>query len=157
MNHEKEVRLAGTVLNRSSHVCVFYHSQGEEYQILLPFIKEGFERGDKIFHIIDDRNRQEHFRHLKDADIDVSEVNGEGRIEIRGWETAHLRPGWFDQHAMLALVEEVLTKAKSQGFAFTRWVANMGWALKDVPGTRDLVEYCARLNYVVPKYDATIV
>ena len=60
MNHEKEVRLAGAVLSRSRHVCVFYHSQGEEYQILLPFIKEGFERGDKIFHIIDDRNRQEH-------------------------------------------------------------------------------------------------
>lgn len=157
MSHKKEVRLAGAVLDRTRHICVFYHSQDEEYRILLPFIKEGFERGDKIFHIIDDRNRQEHLRRLKEADIDVSGDDGERRVEVRGWENAHLRPGWFDQHAMLALVEEVLTKAKSQGFAFTRWVANMGWALKDLPGARDHLEYCARLNYVVPKYDATIV
>jgi hypothetical protein len=58
---------------------------------------------------------------------------------------------------MLALVEEVLSKAKRQGFQYTRWVANMGWALKDVRSNGDLVEYCARLNYVMPKYDTTIV
>ena len=64
---------------------------------------------------------------------------------------------WFDQHAMLALVEEVLTDTKRRGFPFTRWVANMGWALGEWRGVSDLVEYCTRLNEVVPKHEATIV
>lgn len=46
----KPVRLAGTMLGRSRHVCAFFHSKDEEYRVLLPFIKEGFEQGDKAFH-----------------------------------------------------------------------------------------------------------
>ena len=38
------VRLAGSVLSRSCHVCAFFHSKEEEYRVLMPFIKDGFER-----------------------------------------------------------------------------------------------------------------
>jgi hypothetical protein len=57
---------------------------------------------------------------------------------------------------MLTLVEEVLAETRARGFPFTRWVANMGWALEDRRGVADLVEYCTRLNYVAPKHQATI-
>src|SRR5262249_32445142 len=46
---------------------------------------------------------------------------------------------------------------KRRGFPFTRWVADMGWALEDRPGVADLVEYCSRLNHVVPRHEATVV
>jgi hypothetical protein len=62
--------LTGSVFDRYRHVCVFYNSQNEEYRILLPFIKEEFDKGDKTFHIIDERNRPEHLRRLKEAGID---------------------------------------------------------------------------------------
>jgi hypothetical protein len=150
-------RLAGSILDRHRHVCVFYHNSDEEYHLLRPFIAEGFHRGDKGFHVIDERRRQDHLRRLEEFGIDVAATEKTGQLEIRGWENAHLRPGWFDQHAMLVLVEEVLTGAKRQGFPFTRWVANMGWALEDRPGVHDLFEYCIRLNYVVPKHEATVV
>lgn len=144
-------------VDRFRHICVFYHSQEEEYRVLLPFIKEGFDKGDKTFHIVDDNNRPAHLRRLQNVGIDVAGAEDDSAVEVRGWKNAHLRSGWFDQHAMLGLVEEVLHKSQQQGYPSTRWIANMGWALADVRGTEDLVEYCARLNYVVPKYDATIV
>ena len=50
---QEEVRLAGSVLSRSCHVCAFFHSKEEEYQVLMPFIKEGIERGDHAFHVVD--------------------------------------------------------------------------------------------------------
>src|SRR5207244_1002515 len=52
MSHPKQVRLAGSVLDRKRHVCAFFHNKEEEYRVLLPFIKEGFEQGDRAFHII---------------------------------------------------------------------------------------------------------
>jgi hypothetical protein len=67
-----------------------------------------------------------------------------------------LRDGHFDQNRMLALIEEVLTEGKTRGFALTRLVANMAWALEDRPGVNDIVEYEARLNYVLPKYDDAV-
>jgi len=153
----ESAHLAGSVLDRYRHICVLYHSTDEEYRVLRPFIKEGFQKGDKAFHIIDARQRLEHLRRLEELGVNVANTERSGQLEVRGWEEAHLQPGWFDQHAMLGLVEKVLTDSKSKGFPFTRWVANMGWALESRPGIGDLVEYCTRLNHVVPKHEATVV
>lgn len=147
---------AGTSLERYRHVCIFYNSKDEEYKLLRAFISAGFSKGDKAFHIIDERDRPDHVRRLEEFGIDIAAAQTTGQLEVRGWENAHLRPGYFDQHAMLGLVEEVLTESRRQGFSFTRWVANMGWALLDLPGVSDLADYCARLNALTPKYAATI-
>ena len=152
----KKSRLAGSALDRFRHVCIFYNSREEEFETVCSFVTEGFQKGDKAFHIIDERDRPDHLRRLEECGIDVAATHASGQLEVRAWENAHLRPGHFDQHAMLALVEEVLTQARERGFPFTRWVANMGFALKDVPGVSDLAEYCTRLNYVTPKFNATI-
>jgi MEDS: MEthanogen/methylotroph, DcmR Sensory domain len=156
MNHPKRVRLAGSVLDRSRHVCAFFHRKEEEYRVLLPFIKEGFEQGDRAFHIVDPRHRPEHLRRLQEVGIDVAEAERKGQLEVRRWEDAYLRDGHFDQNRMLALIEEVLTGGKAQGFPLTRLVANMEWALEDRPGVDDIVEYETRLNYVLPKYDDAV-
>jgi hypothetical protein len=149
----KPVRLAGSVLGRSRHVCAFFDSKNDEYRVLLPFIKDGFEQADKAFHIVDQNHRAEHLRRLKEAGIDVDEAEVTGQLEVRRWEDAYLLDGHFDQDRMLALIQTVLSKGKEQGYPLTRLVANMEWALEDRPGVEDIVEYETRLNYVLPKYD----
>ena len=52
------IRFAGSVLGAQRHVCAFFHSPDEEYRVLLPFIKEGFESGEKAFHIVDPKLRE---------------------------------------------------------------------------------------------------
>jgi MEDS: MEthanogen/methylotroph, DcmR Sensory domain len=158
MDEQKEtVRLAGSVLHRSRHVCAFFHKKDEEYQVLLPFVKEGFKQGHKAFHIVDPAHREEHLRRLSEAGIDVVEAERSGQLEVRRWEDAYLREGHFDQDAMLALIEEVLRDGKAQGFPLTRLVANMEWGLEDRPGVDDIVEYETRLNFILPKYDDAVV
>jgi hypothetical protein len=156
MSHPKQVRLAGSVLDRSRHVCAFFHRKEEEYRVLLPFITEGFAQGDRAFHIVDPLHRPEHLRRLQEAGIDVAGAERQGQLVVRRWEDAYLRDGHFDQNRMLALIEEVLTEGKAQGFPLTRLVANMEWALEDRPGVEDVVEYETRLNYILPKYDDAV-
>lgn len=153
---KKEVRLAGTALGTSRHVCAFFNSRDEEYRVLLPFIKEGMEQGDKAFHIVKETNHSEHRRRLQQAGVAVHEVERKGQLEIRRWEDAYLRDGHFDQDRMLALIEDVLQGGKAQGYPLTRLIANMEWALEDRPGVDDIVEYETRLNYVLPKYDDAV-
>jgi hypothetical protein len=152
----RPVRLAGRALGSSRHVCAFFNSKDDEYRVLLPFIKEGLEQGDKAFHIVKDDHRPEHRRRLHQAGIDVAEAERKRQLEIRRWEDAYLRDGHFDQNRMLALIEEVLQGGKAEGFPLTRLVANMEWALEDRPGVGDIVEYETRLNYVLPKYDDAV-
>lgn len=153
----KTVRLAGSVLDRDRHVCAFFHNKDDEYQVLLPFVKEGFQEGHRAFHIVDPAHREKHLQRLREAGIDVSEAIGSGQLEVRRWEDAYLREGHFDQDAMLALIEEVLNAGKAQGFSLTRLVANMEWGLEDRPGVNDIVEYETRLNFILPKYDDAVV
>ena len=156
MSQDKQVRLAGKALDRRRHVCAFFNSKDEEYRVLLPFIKEGFEQGDKGFHIVQDGHRPEHRRLLAEAGIGVADAERKGQLEIRRWEDAYLRDGRFDQDRMLALIEDVLRAGKAQGYPLTRLVANMEWALEDRPGVDDIVEYETRLNYVLPRYDDAV-
>lgn len=41
------ISFAGSQLVEARHVCAFFNSDDEEYRVLLPFIKDGFECGDK--------------------------------------------------------------------------------------------------------------
>jgi MEDS: MEthanogen/methylotroph, DcmR Sensory domain len=150
--HNGAIHLAGTTLDRYRHVCAFFHTRDEEYKILLPFIKEGIERHEKAFHIVDPALRHDHVHRLEEAGIDVTACESSGQLEVRRWEEAYLRQGHFDQHAMLALIQEVLDTGKTQQFPLTRLVANMEWALEDRPGVNNLVEYETRLNFILPKY-----
>jgi len=94
--HHKAVRLAGMELVPPCHVCAFFHSRDEEYRVLLPFACEGFERGEKGFHIVDPQHRRERLQRLAHLGIDVLQAERTGQMEVRAWEQAHLREERFD-------------------------------------------------------------
>jgi hypothetical protein len=151
------VRCAGGSLGEHRHICAFFNGFDEQHRVLRSFIKEGFERGDKAFHIVDPEVRDEHLRRLVEAGIDVEQAMGTGQLELRRWQDAYLRGDRFDQEAMLALIEAVIQSGAASGYSLTRLVAHMEWALLDKPGVEDLVEYETRLNYVLPKYDDPVI
>ena len=153
---DRSVHLAGSALDRARHVCAFFHTRDEEYRVLMPFIAEGFEHGDRAFHIVDPNHRHEHMERLREGGIDTDAAEQRGQLTVLRWQDAYLRGGHFDQNAMLALIEEVLAEGKAEGFPLTRLVANMEWALEDRPGVEDIVEYETRLNYVLPKYNDAV-
>lgn len=150
------ISFAGSVLKSYRHVCAFFDTGDEEYRVITPFIKEGIDRGEKAFHIVDPKLRADHFRRLGEAGIDTDAAQERGQLEVRNWEEAYLRGGHFDQNAMLELIQQVLDVDKSQ-FPLTRLVAHMEWALEDRPGVNDLVEYETRLNYILPRYKDPVV
>src|SRR5882672_7413388 len=109
---EQPIRFAGSVLDAQRHVCAFFHSPDEEYRVLLPFIKAGFERGEKAFPLVPPRLRAEHCLRLASVGIDVGTTEASGQFELRNWADAYLRDGHFDQDRMLALIQEVLDGGK---------------------------------------------
>ena len=152
---QQAVKFAGRDFPLNRHVCAFFYSKEEEYRVLLPYVGEGIRAGDKAFHIVDPGHRARHLEVLRSSGIDVDGAVRTGQLEVRSWQDAYLRGGRFDQHAMLALIQEVLGGAKR--FPLTRLVANMEWALEDLPGVDDLVEYETRLNYILPKFDDPVI
>jgi len=146
-----------SVLGVQRHACAFFHSADEEYRALLPFIKEGFDCGQRSFHIVDPELRDAHRQRLASAGIDVDGAEHGGRFELRSWADAYLREGRFEQDRMLALLQEVLDAGRKQGFAMTRLVAHMEWATGESPGVEDLVEYETRINHMWPRHGDAVI
>jgi len=148
---EQPIHFANSTLGSERHICAFFHSPEEEYRVLLPFIREGFEHGEKAFHIVDPALMDDHVHRMRDAGIDTEGASQTGQLVVKRWQEAYLRDGHFDQDSMLALVEEFFSSG-SADYPLTRVIAHMEWALEDFPGVNDLVEYEARANLVVAKY-----
>lgn len=144
------VRIGASVLGARGHICAFFSSREEEYRVLLPFITEGFERGERAFHIIDPDRRDDHLRRLAAGGIDVGAAEQRGQLELRDWSNAHLRGGGFNADNMLALAGEAMEYARAHGYPLTRFVTHMEWALTLKPPMEGLAEYEARANHSVP-------
>ena len=157
MQAASPVMLAGSLLTRSCHVCAFFHSKEEEYRVLMPFIKDGFARGDRAFHVVDPRHRPDHMRRLEHEGIDVADAEANGQLEVRRWQEAYLQDDRFDQFRMIETIKDALDPAKKRAGKLTRLVANMEWALEDLPGVHAIVEYETRLNRVLPAYHDPVV
>jgi hypothetical protein len=156
-SHDEPITFAGGTLDRYRHVCAFFDSFDEEVRVLGPFVRQGLERGEKAFHIVDPAERRTYAHRLKEHGIEAPSAEERGQFEIRTWDEAYLREGHFDQDAMLALIQEVLESGPAQGFPLTRLVAHMEWSLVDRPGVDDLVRYETRLNYVLPRYKDPVI
>jgi len=150
--NNQPIRFAGSQLGTQRHVCAFFHNPDEEYRVLLPFIKDGFECGHKAFHIVDPDLREEHLRRLESAGIDVTAAQRSGQFNLFDWHDAYFQHGHFDQNSALAFIEEVLKDGARQGFSLTRSVGHMEWPPEERQGVEAFVEYEARLNYILPRY-----
>jgi hypothetical protein len=151
------VRLAGSELRHSCHVCAFFHSKDEEYEVLMPFIKEGLESGDRAVHILDPDHRDHHLERLESEGVDVRDKLHKGQLQVRRWQDAYLQDDHFDQWRMIETIKAALAPSPEFPGRLTRLVANMEWALEDLPGVHDIVEYETRLNHVLPAYHDPVV
>jgi hypothetical protein len=77
----KSVQLAGSVLGDRSHVCAFFNDREDEYRLLLPFVRDGLERGEKIVYTIDPERRAEQMERLAAGGIDAATLLRNGRLE----------------------------------------------------------------------------
>lgn len=150
------VRLAGRTLSQTNHICAFFNSPEEQYKILMPFFKDGYDQGEKLFHVVDSGLHDNHRRACRQGGIDVNAAEATGQLEIHDWEETYLKDGYFDSDRMIAIVEDMVVEGHLR-FPRIRVTGNMEWALKSMPGVEDVIEYETKLNYVLPKYPDTFV
>src|SRR6266436_2598677 len=140
--NNQPMRFANATLGKHRHVCAFFHGTEEEYRVLLPFVKEGLARGEKAFHIVDPKLRDEHLQRLSSGGVDVPSVEKNGQFEL---------------DRMLACMQDVLEQSQRDGFPLARVMGHAEWASGDWPGVDDFLEYECRLNHIIPQYKDAVI
>jgi DcmR-like sensory protein len=152
------IPFAGSQLHgRSRHVCAFFNSHDEEYRVLLPFIKDGFERGDRAVHVVDGARCADHVRRLEAAGIDSTAFRRTGQLELRSDAETYLRNGRFDTDRMIEEFEQLASGNATGAFPLKRIVCHMDWAGEDPAHLDALVEFESRVNDVWARHDDAVI
>src|SRR5207245_9049653 len=106
-NISAPISLCGSQLGKTRHVCAFFNSDEEEYRVLLPFIRDGFERGDKAIHVVSPDQHRGHLQRLAGIGIDSTAVQRNGQFELRSSTETYLPDGPFYQARMLQSFEQI--------------------------------------------------
>jgi AcrR family transcriptional regulator len=141
----RTVRLAGEELDEHRHVVALVEGSHEAEELLLPFIMEGFEQGDRAFHIVDPELRDQHVERLRESGIDVEEAMAAHELEVQTWADSYVRGGRFDGTAQFDFLRNVLVEGRSLGYPRTRLIGSTEWAA-DGATARELVRYEARVD-----------
>ena len=151
------IPLAGSLLGETRHICAFFNSDDEEYRVLLPFIKEGFECGHKAVHVVNPGQQHDHLQRLAAAGIDVAATHPSGQFELRTNTETYLRDGRFDQERMIAAFEQLASGNAKGGFPLSRIYCRMDWSIKDRSYVDDVIEFESRVNDVWRRHDDAVV
>jgi hypothetical protein len=151
------IRLAGSQLDDVRHVCAFFNSDEEEYRVLLPFIRDGFECGDKAVHVVNPNQHDDHLRRLAEAGIDPAAAQENGQLELLTNTDTYLRDGRFDQDRMLDVFEGMASATRGKRFPLSRIVCRMDWAGNGRAYIDNLVEFESRVNEVWRRHDDAVI
>jgi hypothetical protein len=151
------ISLAGSQLGDVRHVCAFFNSDDEEYRVLLPFIKDGFERGDKAIHVVNPDQQGDHLQRLAAIGIDPKVAQQSGQLELRSNTETYLRDGRFDKDRMLEAFEQMASGKAEGGFPLSRICCRMDWAVEGRSNTEDLVEFESRVNDLWRRHDDAVI
>ncbi len=112
----------------------------------MPFITEGFERGEKAVHILDPQRRADHISRLAAAGIDSMAAQQSRQLELHEWSEVHLQDGFFDQDRTIHLIANIRRRSIDEGFPRVRFVTHMEWAVESGTDLDALLEYEASTN-----------
>lgn len=155
-DRRRSISLCGDALHGLQHVCAFFDSREEQYGILNPYFQEGLESGDEVVTIVESRFHDEHVRRMSEGGVQVGSALESGQLKVLASEESYLKDNVFVVERMFGMLEEVLRKASEGPFGSVRTMGDMEWALKNLPGTDELMMYEARVNLLACDHDCTL-
>jgi len=155
MSATRTVTLCGRALEEPGHICAFFDSRSEEYEVLVPYFKEGIALDEEVINIVDENRHRDHCRRLQSQGIDVAAEMSAGRLQVLTAEDTYMKGGRFGAQRMYEMLQGALADAHRNGRR-VRTSGVMDWALHGAAGTEELMEYESRVNFLVPTYDCTL-
>ncbi len=151
------IPFAGSQLDETRHACAFFNSDDEEYRVLLPFIRDGFQCGHRAIHVVNPDQRQDHFHRLAEAGIDSASAQQSGQLEVRINTDVYLSDGRFDQDRMIAVFEQLASSNAGGQFPLNRICCRMDWAVEGRSHIDDVIEFESRVNEVWRRHDDAVI
>lgn len=153
----RRVTVCGRQLPYATHICAFFDSSNQELECVAPYFEEGLAQGEQIVSIREAADLGQHRANLEARlSRPLADAIACDQFKLCASEETYLREGFFGAERMGLMLEELLNAAEASPFGRVRTCGDMTWALREMPGTDELMEYEARVNMFTRTHDCTL-
>ena len=143
-------------LHPGDHLCCIYETDEEHRGLITPFLRQGLERNEKVFYILDGRSAEIVLGYLREDGLDPRPYLDRGQLAILTVSDTYMRDGAFIPDRMISFLRQESDRAIGEGYGALRVTGEMSWALWSTPGSHPLIEYESKLNGFFPGHFARI-
>ncbi|WP_089787120.1 MEDS domain-containing protein [Natronobacterium haloterrestre] len=140
----------------NDHLALIYESPADQFAAVVPFLRQGLERGERCVYVTDEASEAEVRAALRDGGIDVESATESGSLVVETFQDTYLRDGAFDVDGMMSFYEDVIQETTEEYEAF-RLAAEMSWILEDDVSIEDSMAYESKVNELFDDEDAIAV
>ncbi|WP_309896018.1 MEDS domain-containing protein [Archangium sp.] len=153
--HDAAVAVGGapqqlTRVGVGDHLCLLYERLEEHVAAMVPYLRQGLERGERCIYAVDEHDVDEVARILEAHGVDVEGERARKALVFVTQREVALREGDFSPVRMVGLIQELEHEALLEGFTGLRTTGEMTWTLGSEPGCEKLLRYESLLNRYLP-------
>jgi AcrR family transcriptional regulator len=148
------VRLGEADLRHQRHVCALFDGPEDAAKVLVPFVVQGLQQGDRVVHVVKDAKAYVQPLGKRSAFFAALES---GQLDVRTWDASYLSGGRFSAPRMLTYIRRLLREGPTLGFAGIRLIGDMQWADDGIAGVEDLVAYESGVDALVARPRTVVV
>ena len=154
-SRNRPVRLCGEPAPEPGHVCAFFDSTKEKYDVIAEYFQDAIGAGDQLINIVEADAMAEHIRQLERRDVPVREAVQSKRLTLSDAESTYLKDGTVGVDAVFQLVRETLARAERDGQR-VRTCGDMAWISRAPDSLDAVMAYEARINLLLPACQCTM-
>jgi chemotaxis family two-component system sensor kinase Cph1 len=135
----------------SGHSCVIYDSFNDQKLTVLPFIREGLERGDQCIYVCNEQTDDDWCEELQAYGIDVAAERETGSLTVgRGtrWQQTAAMGSITRAGQAWSMIEQALATHPGVRFA-----VDYGWTLDSAMSPADICHWEATVNPLIEGHD----
>ncbi|HKJ97368.1 MAG TPA: MEDS domain-containing protein [Desulfotignum sp.] len=151
LGFDNEVYPAGT------HMCLIYNDEAERRKIITRFLEGGLKTGEKVAYFVDSMPLTDVYAWLEEMDIGIPKKKLNAAFTAAEARKTYCPDNTFVPDRMLATLRDFYSQSVDQGYPHCRVSGEMGWALKNLPGSDRIMEYESLVNVVVATHPVTAV
>jgi DNA-binding CsgD family transcriptional regulator len=134
-----------------THICLMFGDEVDRRSVIHPFVRAALQEDDDVFYFADALVTELLERAIDEPGVASLTRQQLSRLSISSVEDGYFPTGTFEPESMINTLQELYKVSRDDGASGCRVSGEMGWALRDVPGSERLVDYETEINALVQR------
>lgn len=138
-------------LKGGDHLVGLHETAQEYWAMVVPFLRSGFERNEKVLYLTEAHLRETMVNRLREEGLEVEHFLARGQLLLLNSEDTCLSQPYCSPNEMISWLKEENSQALTEGYAALRVTAESTRMLRRFAGYHRLIEYEASLQQFLAK------